>query len=117
MSRKAAHRGVCKTPLARLSMGRLWGGGNTTLGGQASRALGWSFLSTAFGRLGLIGFGILLARLLGPHEFGTAAVAMVALLGFFAVHLCLVATTGVLNHLRSMVTGWYRLGAHDGAGV
>ncbi len=43
--------------------------------------------------------------------------AMVALLGFFATHLVLVSTTGVINHLRSMVTGYYRLGAHDGTGV
>jgi O-antigen/teichoic acid export membrane protein len=51
-----------------------------TLAGLASRALGWSFLSTAFGRLGTLGIGILLARLLGPNQFGTAAVAYVALL-------------------------------------
>ena len=43
--------------------------------------------------------------------------AMLALLGFFVTHVILVATTGVLNHLRSMVTGYYRLGAHDGTGV
>jgi len=44
-------------------------------------------------------------------------VFMVALCGFFATHLVLVTTTGVWNHLRSMLTGRYRLGAHDGVGV
>jgi O-antigen/teichoic acid export membrane protein len=50
------------------------------LAGLASRALGWSFFSTALGRLGTLGIGVLLARLLGPHQFGTAAVAYVALI-------------------------------------
>ncbi len=36
-------------------------------------------------------------------------VLMIALVGFFVTHLLLVLTTGVLNHLRSMITGWYRL--------
>ena len=44
-------------------------------------------------------------------------VFMIALCGFFATHLVLVATTGVWNHLRSMFTGRYRLGAHDGTGI
>ncbi len=43
--------------------------------------------------------------------------AMIALIGFFATHLVLVLTTGLVNHLRSMVTGYYRLGVHDGTGV
>lgn len=51
-----------------------------TLFGRASRALGWSFFSTVFGKIGLVGFGILLARLLGPQQFGTAAVAIFTLL-------------------------------------
>lgn len=54
--------------------------GDGTLYGKASRALGWSFLNTAVGRLGTLAIGIALARLLGPHEFGAFAVAMVALL-------------------------------------
>jgi len=44
-------------------------------------------------------------------------VLMVALCGFFAMHVILVVTTGVRNHLASMITGRYRLGAHDGVGV
>ena len=55
-------------------------GPKDNLAGLASRALGWSFFSTAFTRLGTLGIGILLARLLGPNQFGTAAVAYVALL-------------------------------------
>ncbi|HEY6277604.1 MAG TPA: lipopolysaccharide biosynthesis protein [Streptosporangiaceae bacterium] len=54
-------------------------GGRQTLAGRASRALGWSFTSTALGKLGTVGIGIMLARLLGPHAFGTYAVAYVAL--------------------------------------
>jgi O-antigen/teichoic acid export membrane protein len=53
---------------------------NDTLFGRATRAFGWNFSSTIFGKFALTGFGILLARLLGPQQFGTAAVALVALL-------------------------------------
>lgn len=49
------------------------------LGRAASRALLWSFLNTAAGRLGTVGVGIFLARLLGPSSFGTFAVATVGL--------------------------------------
>src|ERR1035437_7076734 len=55
-------------------------GDKNTLIGRASRALGVSFINIAAARLGTLAFGILLARLLGPHEFGTYAVAFVALL-------------------------------------
>ena len=47
--------------------------------GRAGRALGFSFASTAIGRLSTLAIGIALARILGPEEFGTYAVAMVAL--------------------------------------
>jgi len=47
---------------------------------RASGALGWSLLNTAVSRLGTLGIGIALARMLGPAEFGTFAVATVALL-------------------------------------
>ncbi len=53
--------------------------GDTSLLGRAGRALGWSFASTAIGRLSTLAIGIALARILGPEEFGTYAVAMVAL--------------------------------------
>jgi thiosulfate reductase cytochrome b subunit len=60
-----------------------------------------------------------LPHLLGGRQFARLwhFAAMIALIGFFATHLVLVLTTGVLNHLRSMVTGYYRLGAHDGTGI
>jgi O-antigen/teichoic acid export membrane protein len=47
---------------------------------RASGALAWSFLNTVVGRLGTLGIGIALARLLGPKEFGTYAVALIALM-------------------------------------
>jgi O-antigen/teichoic acid export membrane protein len=55
-----------------------------TLAGVASRALGWSFFNNAFARLGTLGIGIALARLLGPHQFGTFAVALLALLALLS---------------------------------
>lgn len=47
---------------------------------RASGALAWSFVNTIVGRLGTLGIGIALARLLGPQEFGTYAVALLALM-------------------------------------
>ena len=44
-------------------------------------------------------------------------VLMVALCGFMAMHVAHVATTGLRNHITSMITGRYRLGAHDGVGI
>jgi PST family polysaccharide transporter len=46
---------------------------------RATNALGWSFINNAASRLGTLGIGIVLARLLGPHAFGTYAVALVSL--------------------------------------
>ncbi len=43
-------------------------------------------------------------------------VGMIALIGFFLVHTFQVATQGVYNQMRSMITGWYRPGEHDGVG-
>ena len=52
--------------------------------GHASSALGWSFLNTVTSKLGTIAVGIVLARLLGPAEFGTYAVAYIALLAILS---------------------------------
>ena len=52
----------------------------TALAATAARALGWTFTSNALSRLGTVGIGVVLARILGPHAFGTYAVAWVALL-------------------------------------
>ncbi len=59
-----------------------------------------------------------LTTALGGRQFARLwhFVAMVALLGFLGVHLTLVASTGVYNNLRSMLTGMYRLGKHEGYG-
>jgi O-antigen/teichoic acid export membrane protein len=46
---------------------------------RAPRALVWSFLNTAATRFGTVGIGIALARVIGPQEFGTYAVAFIAL--------------------------------------
>jgi PST family polysaccharide transporter len=54
------------------------------LGGLAARALGLNFLSTVLAKLSLTGFGVLLARLLGPHEYAEVAVAMTALLAILS---------------------------------
>lgn len=56
------------------------------VGRAASRALAWSFLNTAMGRLGSVAIGIVLARLLGPEQFGTFAVASVALLAILSIN-------------------------------
>ncbi len=47
---------------------------------RAGRALGWSLLNTLVARFGTLAIGIVIARLLGPEEFGTFAVAFVALM-------------------------------------
>ena len=44
----------------------------------------WSFVNTAAGRFGTLAIGIALARLLGPTEFGTFAIALVALMAILS---------------------------------
>lgn len=51
-------------------------GGSATAGG----AFGWSLANTMMSKLGTLGIGIVLARVLGPEEFGTFAIALVALM-------------------------------------
>jgi thiosulfate reductase cytochrome b subunit len=50
-----------------------------------------------------------LTVLLGGRQFARLwhFAAMLALLAFFAIHLFQVATQGVVNQMRSMITGWY----------
>ena len=50
------------------------------LGGTATRAFGWSFLNAGLARFGTLALGVVLARLLGPDQFGTFAVAVVVLM-------------------------------------
>lgn len=71
-------RVVTRRPHARHSRSRVPLVGRSLVG-QASAALGWSFTNSVVAKLGTVGVGIMLARLLGPHSFGTYAVASVAL--------------------------------------
>ncbi len=60
-----------------------------------------------------------LTAVLGGRQFARLwhFVLTFAFFGFFFMHLFLVLSTGVFNNLRSMITGRYRMGDHDGAGV
>jgi thiosulfate reductase cytochrome b subunit len=59
-----------------------------------------------------------LTALFGGRQFARTwhFTLMVLLLGYFATHLTLVLTTGFWNNMRSMITGWFVLGKHDGVG-
>jgi PST family polysaccharide transporter len=77
--------------------------------GRASRALGWSFTSNALARFGTVAIGIALARLLGPHQFGTYAVAYVALMAVLSfnelgVSLAIVRWPGEPSEITPTVT-------------
>ena len=50
----------------------------------AGRALAWSLTNTMVGRVGTVAIGVVLARILGPDEFGTYAVAFVALIALLS---------------------------------
>jgi O-antigen/teichoic acid export membrane protein len=52
----------------------------------ARRALVWSFANTVVGKFGTLLISIVIARLLGPEEFGTYAVALVALMAVLSVN-------------------------------
>jgi O-antigen/teichoic acid export membrane protein len=84
------------------------GAAKNTLVGRASRALGWSFASNAIARLGTVAIGITLARLLGPQQFGTYAVAYVALIAVLSfnelgVSLAIVRWPGEPNEITPTV--------------
>lgn len=59
-----------------------------------------------------------LTWILGGRQFARTwhFTLMALLIGYFATHLILVVSTGVWNNMRSMITGWYALGEHDGVG-
>ncbi len=42
---------------------------------------------------------------------------MAILISYFLLHMVLVLGTGAWNNVRSMITGWYELGDHDGVGA
>ena len=76
---------------------------------MASMALGWSFFNNAFARFGTLAIGIALARLLGPHQFGTFAVALLALLALLSfnelgVSLAIVRWEGDPREIAPTVT-------------
>ena len=52
-------------------------GPSADLGRRVSRGLGWSFLGQIVARFGTFASGIILARLLGPIDFGEVAAALV----------------------------------------
>lgn len=92
---------------------------------SAGRALGWSVANTVAGRLGTVAIGVVLARILGPEEFGTYAVAFVALAAILSfnelgVSLAIVrwrdepaaiaptvATISVLSSVVLTVAAWF----------
>ncbi|MFF1830872.1 oligosaccharide flippase family protein [Paenarthrobacter sp. NPDC058040] len=74
-----------------------------------SRAFVLSVINAFVTRLGTIGIGIALARLLGPEEFGTYAVAFVALIAVLSfnelgVSLAIVRWPGDPKHIAATVT-------------
>lgn len=75
---------------------------------RAPKALGWSFVNGLAAKLGTVGIGIALARLLGPAEFGTYAVAFVALMAILSfnelgVSLAIVRWKGDPEHIGPTV--------------
>ena len=69
-----------------MTLDRRLQGSPASLGRTASAALGWSLANTVVSRFGTLAIGIVLARVLGPEQFGTFAVAMVALLAVLSVN-------------------------------
>lgn len=59
-----------------------------------------------------------LTSVLGGRQFARLwhFLIMVLLLGFVGIHLVMVVSTGFVNNMRSMLTGMYRLGRHEGQG-
>ena len=60
-----------------------------------------------------------LTALLGGRQFARLwhFVLTFALTGFIVTHLILVLSTGFFNNMRSMISGKYRLGKHEGLGA
>jgi O-antigen/teichoic acid export membrane protein len=80
-----------------------------TLAAQAGRALGVNLLNTIASRLGTLAIGVALARILGPEEFGTFAVALLALLAVLSfselgVSLAIVRWPGSPRDIAPTVT-------------
>lgn len=58
-----------------------------------------------------------LTQLFGGRQFARLwhFAGMLALIGFFVMHTLQVATQGVVQQMRSMITGWYRPSEHEQA--
>lgn len=81
----------------------------STLSERAGRALGVNVLNTLASRLGTFAIGVALARILGPEEFGTFAVALLALLAVLSfnelgVSLAIVRWPGPPREIAPTVT-------------
>lgn len=75
----------------------------------ASRAFMLSLLNTVVSKFGTIGIGIVMARLLGPEQFGTYAIAFVALIAILSfnelgVSLAIVRWSGDPREIAGTVT-------------
>ncbi|MFQ4147832.1 oligosaccharide flippase family protein [Arthrobacter sp. LAPM80] len=75
----------------------------------AARAFALSLLNTLISKFGTIGIGIALARLLGPEQFGTYAIAFVALIAILSfnelgVSLAIVRWVGDPKEIAGTVT-------------
>ncbi|MDH2910482.1 MAG: cytochrome b/b6 domain-containing protein [Candidatus Eremiobacteraeota bacterium] len=59
-----------------------------------------------------------LTVLFGGRQFARLwhFLAMLLFVGFAIVHIVQVATQGFFNHMRSMISGWYRLREHESVG-
>jgi len=59
-----------------------------------------------------------LTSILGGRQFARLwhFLLMALFIGYFATHIVLVFATGAWNNIKSMVTGYYHLGKHDGVG-
>jgi PST family polysaccharide transporter len=80
-----------------------------TLAGRAGKALGLNLLNTVVSRVGTFAIGIALARILGPEEFGTFAVALLALMAVLSfnelgVSLAIVRWPGDPREIAPTVT-------------
>lgn len=85
------------------------GAANSSLSGRAGRALGVNLLNTMASRLGTFAIGVALARIVGPEEFGTFAVALLALLAVLSfnelgVSLAIVRWPGPPREIAPTVT-------------
>ena len=60
-----------------------------------------------------------LTSVFGGRQFARTwhFVLMSILIGYFVLHMILVAINGPVNNILAMITGWYKLRDHDGVGV